>query len=320
MADLLPVDLDLEAYRALYARDEVWTPALERIRIRHALPSPLLRAPLGSHLVWYAGATHVIKLFAPLFPSDHEAETALLPLVHGRLGVRTPRILADGDLDGWSYLVLDRVPGRPATEVWAEVPRAERLRLLGEAGEVLARVHELPVEEPAAQARAWTAFVRDRLTSAPERDDLSPALRRDVGRFLADLALLPGPDFRAAHLYADLTGDHLLLHPVSRGRWHLASLIDFGDARVGDRRYDLVAPGLDLALGDGEAQAALVRGAGLENDPGVSSHGLLGWSLIHAYVDLREVVPGGGDPVEAPSLAALARRLWPPETPPAQPR
>lgn len=89
---------------------------------------------------------------------------------------------------------------------------------------------------------------------------------------------------------------------------------------MGDRRYDLVAPGLDLALGDGEAQAALVRGAGLENDPGVSSHGLLGWSLIHAYVDLREVVPGGGDPVEAPSLAALARRLWPPETPPAQPR
>jgi len=51
-------------------------------------------------------------------------------------------------------LVLDRVPGRPATEVWAEVPRAERLRLLGEAGGVLARVHELRVEEPAAQVRA----------------------------------------------------------------------------------------------------------------------------------------------------------------------
>src|SRR5436190_23457539 len=101
------------AYHAVAHDTALWLPAVQVVAERHRLTGELRRPDNGSNVVFHVGEACVVNLFAPIFAGEHRTERALLAHVAGRLPVATPEILADGELEGWPYLVLSRIAGAP---------------------------------------------------------------------------------------------------------------------------------------------------------------------------------------------------------------
>jgi hygromycin-B 7''-O-kinase len=111
-----------------------------------------------------------------------------------------------------------------------------------------------------------------------------------------------------------LTGEYTpgnLLMRLRGGRWEIAGLIDFGDVMVGLGEYDLLGPSTFLAGGDGTLVRALLDGYGQEEDGGLRER-LMRMLLLHRYSNLGAQVQIA-DWRRAPTLEALAGRIWPDE-------
>lgn len=103
---LLPDPADLER---LQGEAAPWLPAMRVVRERHG-GGDIAPTGLGSNVLLALGDDHLVKLFPPAGAPEHTAERAALEAVHGRLGVATPEVLAHGEVEGWPYLVIPRLP------------------------------------------------------------------------------------------------------------------------------------------------------------------------------------------------------------------
>ncbi len=311
---LLPEICTHADYRELHSKTEPWDPALRVICERHGLPFAELthRRGEGSHIVYVQNGGAVVKLFGPLFPDDCWHERLVLAHVHGRLGVATPEVLFEGELEGWPYLVLSFVPGREIRQVWPQADRDQRVRLGAEIGALMARWHALPTTGLEALHVDWPEFIRGQVRSAAERQrekGLGPEwldpISEYAAAFEAEALKLPCEVL----LNADFCDDHVFVED-RRGNLCVVGLIDFGDAFLGRTDYDFVAPTLEIMLGDGPAQRALFSEYGLAVDdelPGA----LMAWTLLHRFGNLPWSLRQVGGPAECRSLPDLARRLWP---------
>jgi len=212
---------------------DFWRPHLVEILERHGLRSPGASPTAGGRSTYpvFLCGDAVVKLFGGTrsWRSSFESERA----AHARLaadpGIAAPRLLAHGRLceresAAWPYLVTTRMPGC----AWqaAGLGPAERRALAAETGELIRRVHALP----AAGAATDLAGTGLDPAAAAARSSLPPHLVARVDAYLARL----GPPDRV-FVHGDVTGAHLF---VDGGR--LCGLIDWGDAAVTDRHYELI--------------------------------------------------------------------------------
>ena len=302
-------------YRALHGDASAWQAAVRAICGRHGLPFDEFeqRRGIGSHIVYVRPGHEVVKLYAPIYPGDASVERAVLSHVHARVGVQTPEILFEGELEGWPYLVMTWIAGRMIADVWPGAAADERSALGRELGELLARWHDLPTRGLEPLDLDWPAFVRAQAASARQR-------QRDKGLDTGWLAQIPA--YLARHtdeaarlprrvlLNADLCDDHVLV-ARHNDRWQIVGLIDFGDAFLGRTDYDFVAPTLEILLGDRGAQRAFFSGYGLAearlNDD--LRDGLMAWTLLHRFSNLSWTLRRSGS--AASTLEQLANIVWP---------
>lgn len=123
----------------------------------------------------------------------------------------------------------------------------------------------------------------------------------ELPHYLAPVdALLGDP---AVLLHGDATPFNILVE-LAAERPRLSGLIDFGDACLGPREHDLVAP----ALYRGAATGAFLTGLGLTGGDLSRElrRRLLSHALLAAHLDLTRLVAA-----RPTSLAALAEELWP---------
>jgi hygromycin-B 7''-O-kinase len=306
----------LDDYRAIYHRDDVWRPAIDEIRSRHGISGEACRrGPDGTHVVYFSGESHVVKLFVPLFERDFEAERLVAGRLGGRLGLTTPEILYDGEIGGWRYLVMTRVPGRPLKEVWSRTADTDRRGVVVTIGETIAQLRALSVAGLDELAVDWTAFVRRQIETGADRQIGSrvtwdPAV--EIPAYLRSVPELPSEHFEPVLLLADMTDEHVLVTEHG-GSWRAVSYVDFGDAMVGHPDYELVAPGLTVAAGDGRLLRALLVAAGYPESRLNEALGrrLMAYTLLHRYVRLDDILTLVPRAREAGSLEELARTLWP---------
>jgi hygromycin-B 7''-O-kinase len=278
------------------------------VAARHGVPAePLVRQRLGTNVVFAAGAAHVLKLFPPLWPGECAIERAALAHVAGRLSVATPEVVAEGELEGWPYLVLTRVPGVALADVWEGLGAAARERVARRAGELVAEHHALPLPAPGVPAPDWPGFVRAQALRARERLRASrraAAWAEELDGFLAPLlaGLAAEP---AVFVNADITEEHLYVAEDGSGR--VVALVDLADAMVGAREYDLVSFAVFLA---GRGRGLLGRfldGAGVPpaaRGPELGRR-LIAWALLHRYVDPGELAEAAGRDVPLAELGPL---------------
>jgi hygromycin-B 7''-O-kinase len=312
----MPAVPTLGAYRAIYHREELWRPAVDEVRARHGLADVSCeRGPDGTHLVYFLGASHVLKLFVPLFSRDYDAERLTAAHVDGRLGVATSKVLSDGEVGGWRYIIMTRVEGRPLEEVWSGVTAAGREHVLAGIGRMIARLRSLPVAGLEELTVDWRSFL-DAQADGAVRTQLERGLPRhlvdQIPAYLESARPFIATGFRPALLLADITGEHVLLSGAG-GAWDVAGCVDFGDAMLGDPDYEIVAPGTGIAAGDRHLLRTLLLTAGYREHDFAEPlrRRLMAYTLMHLYAgveDLRRTVP---DALAAGSIEELARVLWP---------
>jgi hygromycin-B 7''-O-kinase len=305
---VLPAIRSKAEYFGVFRNDEVWRPALQVIAERHGLASAALRrSAVGSHLVYLAEA-EVVKLFAPLWPDDFAAERRMLEHVAGHLPIATPRIIAEGDLEGWPYLVMTRLEGEQLDTLWPTLPPADQRRLLAQTGELAAALHALPLLDigidPAIAWRDFLATRKQKLAEKHAADGLSANWIAAIERTVADLPALDG---ELACLHTDMHAGNMLVRSVG-DRLELSGLFDFGDAMLGAREHELIAPAAFMAPGVPGGLRALLHGYGVAQPDHELAVRLTGHLLLQRYCALPNLLTRLAPPPT--DLASLLARLW----------
>lgn len=299
----LPAAIDPTALDALQAEPARWLSTVAALAARFTT-GPVQAAPTSTVLVGLAPDV-VVKLYAP-FLRDHFAyERAALAHVHGRLPVPTPRLLGDGEQDGWPWLAMTRLPGQTLDTTWDTLPEPTRLALLRRVGEVAAVLHALPVGPMQAVAPPWAAFLagqRVRCAARQRRTGLPAQLLAQLPAFLAG----PVPEGPDVMLTGEFTPFNLLVDEAGT----LLGMIDFGDGLVGPREYDWLGPMCFYASGHAARLDAFFGGYGL-SAPRAQREALLRLLLLHRYSRLPLQLAGAPGWADCADFAALARHCWP---------
>lgn len=289
---LLPAIRDEEEFDAWIARGVPAPEAVAAICLRHGLDGAWERTTVGSSLV-HLSNDRCIKLLPPLESGAESRRIEVEALRHldRALPIATPRVLAEGELEGWPYFVATRVPGVPIDQVWENAGPGLRQRLAAQLGEAIRVMHSVPlpaatrngVHSEGGPSADWVDFVelqRARALGRERAHGLDPARLAELERFLSATDHLE-PRRRLAFLHTQIGPSHALVEGD-----RVTGLIDFGEAMVGDPEYDLAAVGLFVTRGDRSAFAAFDRAYGTGDaealDP-ARPRRLLRHALLHRY-------------------------------------
>ncbi len=288
-------------------------PHVAAIAQRHGLGGmPAQRYDSGSLPVFALGTMHVLKLYPPQDQAHAQVEARVLAFVDGRLPVPTPQVVATGEWDGGSYLLMTQLRGRRLVDVWPQLAAAERDGLCQCIGEAVATMHALD-SLPLADLPPphWAEFIpaqRHQAVARQRRHGLADAWLEQIEPFLQRWA---GPaDAEQVLLHTEIMREHLLVEPAGTG-WRLSGLFDFEPAMRGARDYEFASIGLFVSGGDARALRCILRAYGyaeaaLDN---ALQNRLMAMALLHRYSKLpwylqRLPLPG------AQRLEQLAAHWW----------
>lgn len=306
----LPPAPDLAAWERLgrLPRD---SPAYEgaalRVARRHGHDArSAVRFPRGSLPVLEVGGETVVKLFPPVYAGEAGREARVLRFLRGRLPVAVPALLGEGTVDGWSYLLMGRVPGRPLRDEWPSLDGGERGALVEAIGRTVAALHAIGGALPELDP-PWERFLAERVAccAAHHRGRrLEPEWVEQLAPFVESAGA--GRDRgRRALLHTEVMLDHVLVER-DRSSLRLSGLVDFEPAMVGDPEYELASVAVFVVWGELPLWERFFAGYG-EPEPGWRSR-VMGHLVLHRYSDLgwyRRLLPSAG----ATTLEDL-ERLW----------
>lgn len=288
-----------------------WRPALEAIRARHNLPAGAwARFALGRNAVFALGADLVVKLTPPFWASDAVREAAALAVVRGRLPVATPALLAQGELDGWSYLVQARLPGELLAGRWQDMAATERAEVAYQHGQVMRALHDLPVPDTAALGFDWAGMLVEQaldVRAELERGGVAGPLLAGLRAYLdARQVSWTAP---TALLHGDLHGINMMVERAG-GAWRVTGLLDWSDAKVGPTAHEFISPGVHMYRGDRTALHAWYAGYGLPLARAALQHQVTARAVLY-YADtfgrLLDRLPGAA---RAATWTEIACALW----------
>lgn len=302
----------------VFNKVDVWRPLVEAICLRHGLASSPCRPGFeGTNAVFIAGESAVVKIVSPFFRNDYRRELEVYHLLEGDASLPTPRVLAEGVLEGaqpWPYMVLSLLPGERLGAVWASVPRENQVAIAARLGRLIRRLHEQPLDGVRSMDTSrenWERFVAGQMERAPAHfraQGLPAHLLDALPAYLSSLLPLFPADFPPRLLSADLTEDHTLLGQA-KGRWEITGLIDFGDAEVGHADLDFVAVHLFCFHGDRELTGVFLAGYGYALDERFNER-MMGYSLLHRFADMRPWLKELGGAERVRSWEELQQHLW----------
>jgi hygromycin-B 7''-O-kinase len=137
-----------EAFRAWRAAPSNWLPLALDIAKGHGLPCDEFEAfETGTNLVIGVGRELVLKIYPPFLRRQFTVERITLALLTRRLEGPTPEIVAVGERDAWPYLVMTRLKGRLASDVWPRLADDQKTIVLNQIGSTIAQVQQAPIGE-----------------------------------------------------------------------------------------------------------------------------------------------------------------------------
>lgn len=307
-----------EGYRSRFTDAAFWSPYVIEVLRRHDLQprGPVWVGTPGTCPTFLVGERWVVKFFGRLFDGAQSfaAEGEAAGIAARDPAIRAVALAGSGQLGGpgwpWPYLIFPFAQGSRIGSWREQISPAAMLRAAAELGEMIGRLHSLPLDGSTVFPNSHTPhqiFLAQRSSGIKARlrqwGSLPERLISEVDHFLPEAGDLIDSS-RPPHLiHADLTGDHLL-GTLEDGCWHTTALIDFGDARTGGLLYEMAALQLDLFHGDRRLLAAFFMGYGQPPPPQRLS---LAAALLHQF-DLfgsfaREIA-------QAESLPALAGQIF----------
>ena len=268
----------------------------------------------GTNLVVDLDGRLVLKLFPPLYRAQFVSERASLRVLDGRLSLPIPRIVAENERDGWSYLILTRQNGVLASDVWSALDETEKKRVLAGVGRAIAEVQSVSPGELLAIEPGWSDFLDKQAARCIERhrrQGLSQRFLDGIAELLPDIPSIVPRDAPPVILTGEWIPENLLLTKES-GEWKLSALIDFGDVMTGWREYDLLGPSTFMCAGSAARVASLMEGYGLQMNAvdAAMRRRLLALLILHRASDFRNIdIEHWGR--RADQLIDLEAIIWP---------
>ncbi|HVE44890.1 MAG TPA: aminoglycoside 3'-phosphotransferase/choline kinase family protein [Gammaproteobacteria bacterium] len=290
MKNLPPVSSD-EEYEALKINNKIFEDAALEIVARHHLPAEALSLFDGTNIVFAYGNNHVIKIFPPFHQHQHTSDLLMMNYLHNKLSVDTPAIEYHGTIDNWPYIVMSRLDGTLLEGLWETLDHNNKKIIIRELGALIREVHALPTQDLEAIDSHWEQFISKQITECLSRHEttkLSEKLLQQLPNYLKSaeerLPTIKNPVI----LTGEYTPMNFLVKQTS-GVWHIAGLIDFGDAMLGLPEYDLLGPGAFLIQGDKMLLREFLTAYGYSQEAltPMLSNQLTLLMLLHRYSNLR---------------------------------
>ncbi len=220
----------------------------------------------------------VIKFFCQRknWQKVYQKECAVHQLLAQSQDILAPRILAHGqegqDAHSWAYIISTRISG----DSWlhSEPSRDQQMTVFSELGEQLKLIHALPAEN--ALIEKFSHFDHLDIKASAQKSSLPKHLIGQIDDFLLGL-----PPFDSVLVNSDI----VLMH-IFTNKGHLSGIIDWGDAAMTDRHYELGKLCLELP-GDKELLKILLEAS---NWPVTEhfAHQALGMALYRQAVGLTQ--------------------------------
>jgi hygromycin-B 7''-O-kinase len=312
----LPPLTDFEAFRTWRADTSRWLPVACDIARAHRLPDAISQVfATGTNIVVALDERLILKLFPPMLRAQFVSERASLAQLRGQLSVPIPDIVAEGERDGWPYLVITRLAGVLGSEAWPALPEAEKERVLHEIGATIAQVQRVPPGPLLGVEPRWDAFLRGQIAGCRARHERLGLDRKfldgldDLLREAADLIAMDAPP-------VILTGEYIpenFLLANDGGAWRVAGLIDFGDVMTGWGEYDLLGPSAFMAAGRPGRVKSLFEGFGYSRTEVdfTLKRRLMALMLLHRASDPIRHICIEGWQQRADNLVQLQELIWP---------
>jgi hygromycin-B 7''-O-kinase len=313
----LPAALDPADFDERYRLDvDPWREAVREVCEAHGIafqePAPFAD---GSNLIAAVGQRVVVKIFPPFHRHQWESEHRVLAHLGGRVRVPIPELVASGVRDdGWTYVILGKLPGTTLERIWPACSLQEKADLLAHIGAMIAEVHSVPVGELAGLEPAWSGFLAKqaaRCRARHERLGMPRWFVEGVETFVEEAMPLLPSTFAPVILTGEYTPFNLLVEQ-GEGRWGFSGMIDFGDSMVGFREYDLLGPCVFLAQGVPDLLRSLLRGHGYSDSELDESlrRRLMLLQVLHRYSNFRFQVRIDGWESRATSFEALEELMF----------
>jgi hygromycin-B 7''-O-kinase len=286
---MLPLCPTPKEYDRLYRRTPLFERAIATLAARHHLPTdPTTQFKSGSNVLFAVGPRHIIKLFAPLFQAEFERERVGIEAMRPAISVAVPELVAQGEFEGWNYLVISRLEGELPRVVWDDVPRRDRLGIAAQMGDMVAAIHAAPA--PAALDVDWPNFLVAQLegATARQREWGAPAAwTQKIVPFVERYGPLAAPGALMLQ-HADLHDRNVLIRRI-KGRWRLSGVLDFGDALVAEKEYDFVQLVLWLFQAEAGLFEAFLHSYGLPPPDPDFARRMMAFAMLHRFTSLKSM-------------------------------
>ena len=287
-ADILPHVDNAAEYDHLIGDNALCRQAVNAICLQHGLcgDSEWLG---GSQIVFAIGPGHVIKIFAPIYRDDFTTELIVLDHVHARLPLATPEVYASGEIDGWPYLIMKRLPGITLHRIWPELSQPARIDLCAAIGASTRVLHSLDLIELPCHLGNWHQFLarqQQNCVAIQRERGLGEHWLEQIPAYL-DRVGLASQVKQPVLLHTELMLPHLLVCN-QQDHWQLTGMVDFEPAMVGANEYDFAAVGIFITAGDPDLFRAFLDGYGYrpQHLAPELSHRIMAYLLLHRYCHL----------------------------------
>ncbi|WP_315782972.1 MULTISPECIES: phosphotransferase family protein [unclassified Bradyrhizobium] len=313
----LPRVTDAAELRRLRADGGQWLPAARDVVDGHGYGGArLVPFTAGTNLVAALGGDAILKIFPSIHRRQFLSERATLRVVFKRLAaVATPELLHEGERDGWSYLIMTRLHGIAAAEVWPQLAEADKQNLLRQLGRLIADVQRIPPGELLALEPRWPDVLQAQMAGCRARHTrlgLPERLLDGLDVLLQQAAALLPRDPPSVILTGEYIPENFLIARDGDG-WRVSGLFDFGDVFTGFGEYDLLGPSAFMAAGHAGRVRALFEGYGLTpaDLTWTLKRRLLALMLLHQASDPVRHICIPDWPAKVQSFDELQELVWP---------
>lgn len=312
----LPDLPNFEAFKSWRADTSRFLPVALEIAHGHGMPTADPHVfSTGTNLVIGLGNDVILKIFPPIYRSQFVSERASLTLLRGRLGLPIPEIVFEGERDGWPYLVITRLSGIVASEVWPTLPEDQKEIVLGQIGATIAEVQRVPVGELALIEPRWDRFIAAQIEGCRARHmrlGLPQKFLDGLDDLLREVPMLIPLHAPPVILVGEYIPENFL---VSRGGagWRLSGLFDFSDVMTGWGEYDLLGPSAFMTAGMPRRVQSLLGGFGYAaaDIDATLKRRLMALMLLHRASDPVRHICIEGWQEKADDLFELQDLIWP---------
>ena len=314
-----PVDSWLD-WSSIFKDVEVLRPAIDAICEQEGIGYRRIETPRSNtNAVFILDRSLVLKIYNPIWP-EFEMECRLIEVLNRNGAVPAPSIVASGkllDRLSWNYLIQEYCPRLTLEAIRPEITREDLLGIASEVGAVVRALllTDVRLFDDIDAGEPWEALVDRRRREALPELTRAGVITPEVADALAetlDEAIAGSSQTPHVLVHGDLESDHVLLER-SGGEWAVASIIDFGDAKVGLRDYEWMPLWFGLFDKDIGAMQEFLKAYDpvLLTDDELPRR-MVAWTLLHDFGTnaVAEQIEKTDAPTPVGSIDVLQELLW----------